>query len=290
MKTKFDYKVIEEINLRDYLLSFYLSKAKVYKLFLEKNVLVNNEFKSEAYNLLPNDIVSIIQDEEIDFKPIDYDLDILYEDSYLLIINKPEGVIIHSEKDDGKALSNYVAGYYKKKGYHLNVRFAHRLDMETTGVIVYCKDILTHAYMNYYISTHDIKREYRCLVQGTPKENSGKLIYPIGSNRHDSKKMVVTKNGKEAITNFELLYKYKGYSLLRVILETGRTHQIRLHMSHYGNPLLGDILYGGQQNRIKRVALHSYKIGFIHPVTKELLEVIAKMPEDMKKLMKEEGK
>lgn len=289
MLHRFDYKIEEDINLRDYLLSFYLSKSKIYKLFLEKKVLVNNEFKNDSLNLKKDDIVSILLEEELDFKPIDQKIDILYEDDYFLIINKPSGVIIHSEKDnDLESLSNYVASYYKSKGLNLNVRFAHRLDKETTGVIVYCKDILTHSYMNYYISTHDIKREYRCLVQGIPKERSGRLSYPIGSNRHDSKKMVVSKNGKEAITNFELLYKYKGYSLLRVILETGRTHQIRLHLSHYGNPLLGDSLYGGQKNRIKRVALHSYKIEFIHPVTKEKISVIAEMPSDMKALMKEE--
>ena len=277
METKFDYLVHEDIILREYLLSFYLSKSKVYKLFLDKKVLVNNEFKNESYNLKPNDIVSIILDEEIDFKPIDHDLDILYEDEYYLILNKPEE----------ETLSNYVAWYYKKKGLHLNIRYAHRLDKETTGVIVYCKDILTHAYMNYYISTHDIKREYRCLVQGIPKDIKARLTYPMGANRHDSKKMVVCKNGKEAITNFELLYKYKGYSLLRVVLETGRTHQIRLHLSHYGNPLLGDVLYGGQQNRIKRVALHSYKIEFIHPVTKKNVKVFCDVPNDMKKLMGE---
>ena len=290
MIARFDYEILEDSNLRDYLLSYYLSKSKVYKLFQDKMVLVNNEFKNESYNLKKGDIVSILLDEEIDFKPIEYDLDILYEDSYFLIINKPAGIIIHSEKDkDDISLCNYVADYYKRKGYHLNIRFAHRLDKETSGVIVFCKDILTHAYMNYYISTHDIKREYRALIQGHPKDNHFRLTYPIGSNRHNSQKMVVSKNGKDAITNVELLYKYKGYSLVRVILETGRTHQIRLHLSHYGNPLLGDILYGGQQNKIKRVALHSYKIEFIHPVTKMNLSIIAPMPKDMAVLMKEVG-
>lgn len=290
MIARFDYEILEDSNLRDYLLSYYLSKSKVYKLFQDKMVLVNNEFKNESYNLKKGDIVSILLDEEIDFKPIEYDLDILYEDSYFLIINKPAGIIIHSEKDkDDLSLCNYVADYYKRKGYHLNIRFAHRLDKETSGVIVFCKDILTHAYMNYYISTHDIKREYRALIQGHPKDNHFRLTYPIGSNRHNSQKMVVSKNGKDAITNVELLYKYKGYSLVRVILETGRTHQIRLHLSHYGNPLLGDILYGGQQNKIKRVALHSYKIEFIHPVTKMNTSVIAPMPKDMAVLMKEVG-
>jgi 23S rRNA pseudouridine1911/1915/1917 synthase len=285
---KFDYKVLEDIHLRDYLLSFYLSRSKIYKLFLEKKVLVNGEFKNESFQLNKGGIVSISLDEEIDFKPIDKPIDILYEDDYLLIINKPSGIIIHSEDKNEESLSDYVAGYFKKQGLHLNVRYAHRLDKETTGVIVYCKDILSHAYMNYYISTHDIKREYRCLVQGYPKETSARLCYPIGSNRHDSKKMVGSKNGKEAITNFELLYKYKGYSLLRVILETGRTHQIWLHLSHYGNSLLGDSLYGGQMMKIIRVALHSYKIEFIHPVTKENISVVANVPQDMKSLMREE--
>ena len=174
MIARFDYEILEDSNLRDYLLSYYLSKSKVYKLFQDKMVLVNNEFKNESYNLKKGDIVSILLDEEIDFKPIEYDLDILYEDSYFLIINKPAGIIIHSEKDkDDISLCNYVADYYKRKGYHLNIRFAHRLDKETSGVIVFCKDILTHAYMNYYISTHDIKREYRLLVSGKMNKKKG---------------------------------------------------------------------------------------------------------------------
>lgn len=287
VKTRFNYKVHIDSSLREYLLSFYLSKAKIYKLFQDKCVFVNGEVKNEAYKLKKEDIVSIDYDEEIDVKPIDKDIDIVFENEYFLIVNKPSGVIIHSE--DEETLSNYVAGYYKKMGYHLSIKYAHRLDRDTTGIIVYCKDMLTHAYMNYYISTHDIKREYRCLVQGYPKEEYGRLTYPIGTNRHENSKMVVSKNGKEAITNFRVLYKYKGYSLVKVILETGRTHQIRLHMSHYGNPLLGDLLYGGQQNRIKRVALHSYKIEFIDPYSKEMRSFICDVPFDMKRLMREES-
>lgn len=284
--TKFDYPIFERMNIREYLLSYKLAKPKVYKLFLEHDVLVNGVFKNENYTLEVGDILSIILHEEIDFIPVDYDLDILYEDPYYLIINKPADIIIHTDdKNKIGSLCNYVAGYYKKKGLNINVRFAHRLDKDTTGVIVFCKDILCHSYMNYYISTHDIRREYRCLVQGLPKELSGRINLPIGQSRHDSKKMVIAKTGKEAITNYEVLYKYKGYSLLRVILETGRTHQIRLHLSHIGNPLLGDILYGGQDRYIKRCALHSYKISFIHPVTKNELVVSVNVPLDMKKLM-----
>lgn len=286
-KTRFDYPINEEISLREYLLKFKLAKSKIYKLFLDKEVLVNNKFENENFILKKGNIVSILLNENIDYKPEDYPLDILYEDDYYLIINKPSGIIIHDDdKNKTGTLSNYVAGYYKKKGLNINVRFCHRLDKDTTGVIVVCKDILCHSYMNHYISLHEIKREYRCLCQGIPKNNSMRLEFKMGSSRHDSKKMVITNNGKDAITNYEVLYKYKGYSLLRVILETGRTHQIRLHLSHIGNPLLGDTLYGGQTRYINRVALHSYKISFIHPVTNKTIEVVKDVPEDMKNLMR----
>lgn len=283
--TYFDYPIQEEISIRDYLLKYKLSKTKIYKLFLDKDILVNGEYQNENYILHPKDVVRIILHEEIDYIPMEGDIDILYEDSYYLIINKPKGIIIHTDdKSKTGSLCNLVANYYKKKGYSLNIRFAHRLDMDTTGVIVFCKDILCHAYMNYYISIHEIKREYRCLVQGTPSPKEGRITYPIGSNRHDSKRMVVSKNGKEAITNYQVLYSYKGYSLVKVLLETGRTHQIRLHMSYSGYPLLGDTLYGGQNKYMDRTALHSYKIEFLHPVYESQISVSAELPLDMKNL------
>lgn len=286
MKVSFDYKIVNEMNIRDYLLSFYLAKSKVYKLFLENRVLVNQNPVKENYNLKKDDILTILLDEDIDFKEQESNLEILYEDPYYLIINKPRGLIIYEDsKDKIGTVANLVAGYYKKMGYHYNVRFCHRLDTETTGVLVLCKDILCHSYMNHMISTHEIRREYRLLCQGHFDKKIGRINLPIGHDRHNSKKMVIAKSGSEAITNYEVLKDFKSYSYVKAILETGRTHQIRLHFSSIGHPLLGDTLYGGQKVFIPYVALHSYKIKFFHPVYLKDIEVKVEEPKEFLKLL-----
>lgn len=286
MKVSFDYKIKEEMNIRNYLLSFYLAKPKVYKLFLENRVLVNKEVVKENYNLKIGDVLTILLDEDIDYKPQDGNLEVLYEDPYYLIINKPRGLIIYDDsKDKLGTVSNLVAGYYKKMGYHYNIRFCHRLDIETTGVLVLCKDILCHSYMNHMISTHNIRREYHLLCQGHLDKKIGRINLPIGHDRHNAKKMVIAKSGQEAITNYELLKEFKSYSYVSAILETGRTHQIRLHFQSIGHPLLGDTLYGGNTAYMKSVALHSYKIKFYHPVYQKDIEVIKEEPNDFLRLL-----
>lgn len=286
MKVSFDYKIKEEMNIRDYLLSFYLAKSKVYKLFLENRVLINNLPVKENYLLKIGDVLTIQLDEDIDYTPQNGNIEVLYEDPYYLIINKPRGLIIYEDsKDKLGTVSNLVAGYYKKMGYHYNIRFCHRLDTETTGVLVLCKDILCHSYMNHLISIHEIKREYHLLCQGHLDNKIGRINLPIGHDRHNSKKMVITKSGSFAITNYELLKEFKSYSYVKAILETGRTHQIRLHFSKIGHPLLGDVLYGGDTKYMKYVALHSYKVKFYHPIYKKEIEVIKEEPSDFLKLL-----
>lgn len=286
MITKFDYKILEDINIKDYLESFHLSKSKIYKLFFEKKILVNNEIVKDNYLLKENDILTIIIDEEIDFIPEKSNLEILYEDPYYLIINKPRGFIIYDDsKDKTNTLSNLVAGYYKDKGYHLNVRFCHRLDKDTTGVIVLCKDILCHAYMNYYISLHDIRREYHLLAKGKLKNKKGFISKPLGKDRHNSNKMVVTNNGMEAKTNYEVIKEFNDYSYVKAILENGRKHQIRVHFQSIGNPLLGDILYGDTKIT-NYLCLHSYSISFIHPVYKKNITVYKEEPKEFLDLLR----
>ncbi len=280
-----NYPIYEASTIKDYLESFYLGKSKIYNLFFNNQILLNNH-KCKENDLIKNgDIISIIYDEEIDYEKSDNDIDILYEDDYLLIINKPKNILIHDSKSNTDSLSNRVANYYYNNGISLIVRFAHRLDFETTGLIIYCKDMLTHSYMNHFIETHDIKREYRLLASGKMNKKKGFIDFPIGKNRHENGKMIVSKTGKEAKTYYEVIKEYKGYSYIKCLLETGRTHQIRVHFSYLGHPLLGDLLYGGDTNLIKRVSLHSYMTAFIHPVYKNNLEVKCELPLDMKGLV-----
>ncbi len=280
-----NYPIYETRTIKDYLESFYLGKSKIYNLFFNNQILLNNHKCKENDSIKNGDIISIIYDEEIDYEKSKKDIDILYEDDYFLIINKPKNIIIHDSKSNTDSLSNRVANYYYNNGISLNIRFAHRLDFETTGLIIYCKDMLTHSYMNHFIETHDIKREYRLLVSGKMNKKKGFIDLPIGKNRHENGKMIVSKTGKEARTYYEVLKEYKSYSYVKCLLETGRTHQIRVHFSYLGHPLLGDLLYGGDANLIDRVSLHSYMTSFIHPVYKNSLEVKCELPLDMKGLV-----
>ncbi len=281
----FDYLIQEECLLIDYLNSFKLGKTKIYTLFLEKRIKLNGMDCHRQSKLSANDIISITLDEEIDFNCDNKKLDIIYEDDYLLIINKPNNIIVHpDDKNKNGSLCNIVANYYKNKGYNLHVRYAHRLDIETTGIVIFCKDILTMAYMNHIISTHEIKRYYRAFVTGKLKDKKGTINLPIGEDRHHKQRRRVSKTGQAAVTHYKVIKEYKDYSLLEILLETGRTHQIRVHFSHIGHPLLGDELYGGDKKKINRVALHSYKVEFIHPVTKKIVSLVKKLSFDMKKL------
>lgn len=274
---KINYYVDQNINVRAYLESFYLSKSKAYKLLADKAVMLNDKILDERYNLSKGDIISINYNEKIDYEPEDIKLDILFEDDYFLIINKMPNLIIH---DDNNSLCNAVANYYKKNNIDLNVRFAHRLDKDTTGVIVFVKCPLALAYMNHFIETHEIRREYIALVNGIFKNKKGTINYNIGEDRHIQNKKRVSKTGKSAITHYEVIKEINNNSLIRVKLETGRTHQIRCHMEAIGHPLIGDKLYGDKSNLSNRYLLHSERIAFIHPFTKKKIEVIAKLPDD----------
>ena len=151
------------------------------------------------------------------------------------------------------------------------------------GIVIFSKDMLTASYMNYIISNHTLNRYYLCYVSGKLKNKKGKIDAPIGEDRHHKSRRRVSKTGQPAVTNYEVLEE-KGYSKLLVKLETGRTHQIRVHLSYIGHPLLGDELYFGDLSKIKRVALHSYKVDFIHPVNFTKIELTKDVPFDMKKL------
>lgn len=280
-----NYDIKNEGTIIEYLESFYISKSKIYKIFLNEQILLNNHKCKREDKIKKGDVLSLILDEEIDYKPKKGKLDILYEDDYLLIINKQPGIIIHNGKDNDDSLSNLVANYYLENGIYLNIRYAHRIDTDTSGIIIFCKDILTHSYMNHFIESHDIKRTYRLFITGKLRENKGIIDKPIGEDRH-SNKMRIGETGKESITHYKVLNAYNNYSYVECVLETGRKHQIRCHMASLKHPLLGDLLYGAKDEYIDRCALHSYSVKFIHPVFKEEIEIIADIPTDMKKLLK----
>jgi len=289
---KHRYKINEKFDgykLRDYLLSFYLGKTKVYNLINEGKISKNNNVLKENSILKTNDIIEIDVCEEIDFLPLEKKLDIIYEDDYFLFVNKPKNIIVHpDEKMKNGTMCNVVSYYYHNKNLNLSVKYAHRLDTDTTGILMFAKDILSSAYLHHIISTHELKRTYLCLCEGIFKNKNDTIDLPIGEDRHHNQRRRVSKTGQTAITHYEVIKEFNGYSLVKVILETGRTHQIRVHMSHIGHPLVGDVLYGGKPNL--RVMLHSYQFEFYHPLKDEMMSIKRDNPRYMKELIKKGGK
>lgn len=270
-----NYSIKENILIKDYLNKFYLGKSTIYKLFLNKKILVNNLIVKDNYLLKEHDILTIIP-EKLDIKPYDYEIEIVYEDDYLLIINKPYGFLIHDESN--KACDNIVANYYLKKGLDIKVRHIHRLDRETTGLLIYAKDILTESYFNYHLAKHDFKRYYLAVVENKLKKELV-IEKPIGKDRHHNNRYLVLKNGKYAKTYVYPIKYFKNYTLVKVLLETGRTHQIRVHLKSVGHPLASDPLYNPGPFKM---ALESYEFIFIHPFKEKEIKVKCKINEEVK--------
>lgn len=274
-------------TLKEYLEEYHLGKNKISTLFSSKSIFINGKLGTLDSILKLEDTIEIDIEEEIDFLPDAKKLDILYEDDYLLAVNKPSHILVHPDDKTKKGtLCNIVAYYYKNKGYSYQVRYAHRLDIDTTGVILFAKDSLTLAKLDEMISTHELKRTYLCLALGKFKNKKGTIDAPIGEDRHHQQRKRISKTGKQAITHYEVLQEFKKYSLVQVQLETGRTHQIRVHLASIGHPLLGDVLYGAPDLQAPRVMLHSYEAQFIHPVTKKEMKITKDIPYDMKQLIK----
>lgn len=281
---KYNYIVNNNTSTVNEFLNFFsLGKSK-YKLI--KSIYVN-KVKSNLNTKIKNeDLISIDFEETVDFTAQNKPIDILYEDNYLLIINKPINLMVHPDsKDKVDTLVNYVAHYFKMKNEFRQIHYLHRIDTDTSGIVMFAKDFLTTAAMAKLIEKHDVKRTYLTLVEGILNKD-GTINEPIGEDRHHNQRRRVSKTGKNAITHYKVLKKYNNYSLLEVNLETGRTHQIRVHLSYLKHSLLGDLLYFGNTKLIKRQALHSHKVEFIHPITNELINVECDMPNDMKKLTK----
>ena len=273
---KISYKIFKDINVKEYLLDLGMSKSVIYKLFLNKSVSVNDTLVKENYMLKENDNLEIEYIEENNYKPIEGALDILYEDDYFLIINKPSGIICH---DSENSISNIVSYYYKTRGIDLSVKYPHRLDKDTTGVLIFAKDLLTLDYMNKLFTTHDLVRKYLLICEGYLGKKSGVIDLPIGKDRHINGKYRVSKTGVRAVTNYKVLKEFNNKSLVEVELKTGRTHQIRVHFSNINHPLIGDALYGSKING-PRFLLHSYYLEFFHPFLNKKLVIKKDMPND----------
>ncbi|KFN02844.1 RluA family pseudouridine synthase [Bacillus clarus] len=253
-------------------------KKLLHELRMEKGVTVNgeqkrwNEFLKEGDKLQ----VHMFAREEYGVQPEYGDLDVIFEDDHVLIANKPEQMDTHpSEKNGTGTLANLVAFHFQMQGLETKVRHIHRLDKDTTGGIIFAKHRLAGAIMDRLLMERKIKRTYAALVEGKVKKKQGKIDAAIGRDRHHATRRRVSVKGDQAVTHYkvESYFKKQDVTLVTLQLETGRTHQIRVHMSHNGNPLIGDVLYGGQKTYMSRQALHAMRINFLHPITKEEITV-----------------
>ena len=272
-------------TIKEFLKLNNIGRGKVEAIRVNKHALLNDNVVSLETKLSENDCLSFVIDEEIDFVAEDKNLDVVYEDDYVLIVNKPANMIIHpDDKNKSGTLVNLVANYYKNRNINRKVRYVHRIDKETTGLIIFAKDFISEARLLKDIETHVLKRNYLAFVEGKFKKKKGTIDAPIGQDRHINGKMCVSPSGKNAITHYEVIKEYLNISLVKFSLQTGRTHQIRVHCKYINHPLLGDVMYGGDYQYINRVALHSYEVVFTHPITKMLINVNCDIPNDMGKL------
>ena len=227
-------------TIREFLESYALAKKKIHDLYMRKKLLVNTAAKNSTYVLKVGDklAIPVFEPEAIDFIPEKMKLEIIFEDDHLLIINKPAGIQVHPDQKKGMGtLVNGVAYYYEQQGVNHRVRYIHRLDIETSGGMIFAKHFLAHSLLDNNLANKDIKRWYLALVSGTMNKTKGKIEAPIGKDRHHSSRRRVAKNGDYALTFYQVKKQFTQYALIELQLQTGRTHQIRVHMSHSGHPL-----------------------------------------------------
>lgn len=273
----------------------YPSRSQIRNLITQGKIKVNNNIVKPSYLLKNGDKINLYspEDKELKIKAEAIPIDIIYEDEYLVVLNKPTGMIVHpAGKIRSGTLVNALLYHCKDSlsgiGGIIRPGIVHRLDKNTSGLMVVAKNNLAHLDLSQQIKSRQIIKKYIALVHGNIKNNSGIIDAPIGRSLKNRKKMaVIEENSREAISHFKVLKRFSNYTLVEITLSTGRTHQIRVHLAFIGYPVVGDIVYGHrkQELSIDRQALHSHILGFIHPFTKKYMEFCAPLPNDMQELI-----
>ena len=272
------------------------SRANIQRLIENEKIQVNGKKVKVSYKIQKDDEISIEDEKpkEISVEAQDIPVDVLYEDSDIIVINKPKGMVVHpaNGNPDG-TLVNAVMAICKDSlsgiGGEIRPGIVHRLDKDTSGVIMVAKNDKAHINLSEQIKNHEVEKTYIALVKGFVKENEATINMPIGRSTKDRKKMAVNKNGKNAITHFKVIERFKNYTLLEVKIETGRTHQIRVHLSEIGYPIVGDATYSNGKNewKIEGQCLHAKSLKFKHPITGKEIFIEAPLPEYFQNVIKE---
>lgn len=295
-----ELEVIEQVSKRidAYMAEKYedISRVAIQRLIETGKILVNGKKVKASYKVQVNDKITMEEEKavEVELKAQDIPVEIIYEDRDIIVVNKPKGMVVHpaNGNPDG-TLVNAIMAICKDSlsgiGGEIRPGIVHRLDKDTSGILIVAKNDKAHINLSEQIKEHKVKKTYIALVKGIVKENNATINMPIGRSEKDRKKMAVTKKGKEAITHFKVLKRYDKYTLLEINIETGRTHQIRVHLSQIGYPIVGDEVYSKGKNEwnIKGQCLHAKSLDFKHPITNEDMHLEAKIPQYFEEILEE---
>ena len=291
------------VDLNDVRLDAYIAKLKndisrtmIQKLIEEGNILVNGKSKKISYKVQLGDEIelNIPKAKEIELKAENIPVEVVYEDDDIIVVNKPKGMVVHpaNGNPDG-TLVNAIMAMCKDSlsgiGGEIRPGIVHRLDKDTSGLLIVAKNDTAHINMSNQIKNREVKKIYIALVRGVVSENEATINMPIGRSTKDRKKMAVRKDGKEAVTHFKVLRRYRKYTLLEVKIDTGRTHQIRVHMAEIGHPVVGDMVYSNGKNEfgIEGQMLHAKSLDFKHPITGKQMHLEAELPEYFEKVLEQ---
>lgn len=288
--TEFIHKVTAEddgMEVREIIRQYFDFSSRLRnKIKREKLVTLNDTETPGWIRTKPGDVVKItLPDEKSSFEPEDIPVYPVYEDNDILIINKQPGIIVHPTKGyPSGTVANALMHYMEDTGQSFKIRFVNRLDMDTSGLLLIAKNSYCQNNITNQMRKNQVSKKYLAIVRGVIPEEKGTVDLPIGRPDPDDVRRGVMEGGSPSVTHYRVLERLREHTLVELLLETGRTHQIRVHMSHMGHPVLGDTLYGGENEElISRQALHAASLTFTHPITGEKTEYRADLPEDMKK-------
>ena len=271
-----------------------MTRSQAARLIESGEVAVTGKTAGKSYKLAGGEDIAVTlpEPEPVEAVPQDIPLDVVYEDADVIVVNKPSGMVVHPAPGhpDGtlvNALLYHCAGTLSGVGGALRPGIVHRIDRDTSGLIIAAKNDAAHQYLSAQLADHTLARTYECIVVGKLREDRGTVDAPIARHPTDRKRMAVVAGGREAVTHWEVIARYPGYTHVRCRLETGRTHQIRVHMAYIGHPILGDTVYGAKKEvpGLTGQCLHAVGLRFLHPRTHEVVELSCPLPEEFTRML-----